>query len=105
MSKERNKINGRGGRVLSLIKDSISLPSDAVAGSFAVELRGRGSLTVEGCRRIIKYSTEEMILAANDFQVHIVGERLVCTVFHGGSITVEGRVCGISFSEDKGDGK
>ena len=90
--------------MLSLIRDSISLPTDAMAGSFAVELRGRETLTLEGCRRIIKYSTEEMILAANDFQVHIAGERLVCTTFHGGSVTVEGRVSGISFSDGKEEG-
>ena len=63
--------------------------------------RGRRLLLVEGCGRIAKYSTEEMILAADDFRLHIVGEGLICTTYHGGSITVEGKVSGISFDEDK----
>lgn len=101
MKKENNKKSEKRGRLAALIRDSVSLPSDAFSGGFSVELCGRERLLLQGCRRIIKYSTEEMILRSKGFSVSIRGEGLTCTTYHGGSVTVEGRVDGIAFLNEE----
>ena len=101
MSKENNKKNEKRARLRSLIRDSVSLPSDAFTAEFGIEMRGRELLFLQGCRRIIKYSTEEMILAAKGFDVSIKGERLVCTTYYGGAVTVEGRIDKIDFTAEE----
>lgn len=101
MNKENNKKTEKKGRLRSFIRDSVSLPSDAFASGFGVEMRGRGLLFLQGCKRIIKYSPEEMILAAKGFDVSIKGERLVCTTYYGGTVTVEGRIDKIDFAAEE----
>ena len=72
------------------------LPSDALIGEARVEMRGRHTLFMQGCRRILKYSPEEMVIAGKDFSISIKGERLVCSTYYNGAVTVEGLICGVS---------
>lgn len=95
MSRDRQKKSS--GRLGSFISEAISLPSDAFASGFGIEMRGRGLLFLQGCRRIIKYTPCEMIFSARGFFVTVSGESMLCTTFHGGTVTVEGRIDGISF--------
>lgn len=95
MSRDRQK--KRGGRFSSFMAEAISLPSDAFSSGFGIEMRGRGLLFLQGCRRIIKYTPSEMVFSAGDFFVTVLGDRLLCTTFHGGTVTVEGKIDGISF--------
>lgn len=74
----------------------LSLPSDALTGEIRIEMRGRNTLFVCGCRRIIKYSPEEIIFDTKDFCIVVDGSGLVCTTYHYGSVTVEGEICGIN---------
>ncbi len=101
MNKENNKKRENRGRIRSFLRDSVSLPSDAFAANFGIEMRGRGLLFMQGCRSIVKYSTTEMILATKGFLVNIRGERLECTTYHGGTVTVEGRIDAIDFSKEE----
>ena len=101
MNKENNKKREKRGRIRSFLRDSVSLPSDAFAANFGIEMRGRGLLFMQGCRSIVKYSTTEMILATKGFLVKIRGERLECTTYHGGTVTVEGRIDAIDFSKEE----
>ena len=71
------------------------LPSDVVAGGFRVEMRGRNTLFLHGCRRILKYSPQEMVMVAKGITVSVTGERLVCSTFHNGTVTVDGLLCGL----------
>ena len=97
MSKECNKNSEKRGRLASFLRDSVSLPSDGFIGSFTVEMRGRELLFMQGCRGIVKYSKEEIILAAKGFFVSIKGNGLICTSYYGGTVTVEGKVNNIDF--------
>ena len=101
MNKENNKKTEKRRRLKSFIHDSVSLPSDAFVSGFDIEMRGRKLLFLQGCRRIIKYSPEEMILAAKGFNVSIKGESLICTTYHGGAVTVEGRIDKIDFTAEE----
>lgn len=103
MKNDENKKREKRGRLASFIRESVSLPSDGFVGSFTLEMRGRKLLFMQGCRGIEKYSTEEIILEAKDFFVCIKGGNLICTSYHGGTVTVEGRVNNIDFLDGKED--
>lgn len=101
MNKNTNK-TPRGGRgIVEYLVVKTELPSDLVGG-FRAELRGRNTLFLQGCLRILKYSPEEMILAAKGFCVSVKGERLICSAFHDGTVTVDGLVRALSL-EDGGE--
>ena len=81
------------------LQNKISLPSDALMGEVRIEMRGRNTLFVCGCRRIIKYSPKEIIFAVNGYSIAVGGEGLVCTTYHYGSVTVEGKIDSIAFED------
>ena len=96
--KDKSK-NGRGfGGIKKFIEDKTELPSDILEGEFSAEIRERGVLYMRGCRRIIKYSPNEMIMAARGFEVRIRGEGLICTSYNCGAITVEGEIFGVDLA-------
>ena len=95
MSKENNKNSGERRGFVELLTQKTALPSDLIAGDFCLEIRGRGTLFMRGCRRILKYSPEEMIMAAKGFDVDIKGRRLVCTSYHDGTVTIDGMIVSV----------
>ena len=78
------------------IKGDISC--DTFNGELHVEMRGLNTMYVQGCRRILKYSPEEMILAAKGTEVCIKGERLVCSSYHDGTVCVNGKIDAVLFN-------
>ena len=58
----------------------------------AVVLRGRNGATVHGCHRILQYSPIEIQLLLSEAVISLEGERLYCTSFGAGSVTVEGKI-------------
>ena len=75
------------------------IPADAVGltNGFMAELRGQGTVTVRGCRRILTYSPETIRLDTRDGEISIVGEKLTCTAYSADSIGIEGRIGGVYF--------
>lgn len=62
-----------------------------------IVLRGQGSGTVYGCRRILHYSPERILLQSGKRIVEISGRGMICTAFSGGSASLKGRILGVSF--------
>ena len=58
----------------------------------AVVLRGSNGATVHGCRKILQYSPIEIQLLLSEAVISLEGERLYCTSFGAGSVTVEGSI-------------
>ena len=58
----------------------MELPSDMANGSL-IEIRGRGSVSICGCRKILHYSREKIELEGKDFDTVIIGKRLEFTGF------------------------
>ena len=90
--------------IIEFLSVKASLPSDALTGDFRLEIRGRNSVIVCGCRRIQKYTPTEMVLSAKDFDVSVVGERLICTAYHEGAICIEGYVTDVKFDSENTEG-
>ena len=96
MSDCNNKKSG----FVDLLARKTVLPCDKLAGEFALEIRGRGLLFMQGCRRILKYSPVEMILAAKGFEVRIGGRDLICSTYHDGTVTIEGDILSVTLGEE-----
>ena len=75
-------------------------------------LHGERGVTVYGCRRILRYSTERICLCIGKRHFFVRGADLICTSFNAGCVSVEGRldeigycrrVCGGECEEDGGE--
>ena len=97
MSAEPNKVHREKRGFLEFLAVNAELSSDVLGGDFRIELRGRSTLFMQGCKRILKYSPNEMIMSARGSAVIIEGERLVCSTYHGGTVTVEGNILAVRF--------
>ena len=69
-----------------------------------VVLHGVSGATVYGCRRIVCYSPKEIRLQLQQRTVSVCGNGLFCASFTGGTVQVKGRLSGVSFGEEKGEG-
>lgn len=67
-----------------------------------IVLTGDSRATLHGCRRILRYSPCEIRLCIGRREVSLTGERLICTCFSGGSVTVEGVIRAVSFLPSSG---
>ncbi len=79
-----------------------ALPSDALLGEVRLEMRGSNLLFISGCRRIIKYAADQIIIGVKGRYIDIKGSCLLCTTYHYGTVTVEGCISSICF-EGKGE--
>lgn len=64
---------------------------------FSLEMFGNTQLVLYGCRRIIRYTFEEMILEAKNFDVRIVGHCLVPSAYHMHGVEISGDIEDIEF--------
>ncbi len=78
----------------------LDIPSD-VGDGIRIDLRGRHTLTVHGCRRILDFAPTEIRLALPDTTLVIAGERLICTSYLAGAVGVEGCICCIRFEDEE----
>ena len=68
-----------------------------IFGGVGVELRGRGSMIVRGCGKIIEYLPESIRLELEGGEISVRGRGLICTSYRMGAVGIEGRIDSISF--------
>ena len=81
----------------------LDVPADLFGGGLRLDLRGRHTLTVHGCCRIVDYTPTEIRLALRDAVLSVVGVRLICTSYIAGAVGIEGRIDAIRFEDGEGD--
>lgn len=81
----------------------LGVSSDAAFSEdgLAVEMRGCGSVTVRGCRRILTYTPTEICLLTRDGGVRVTGEGLACFSYFHGAVGIEGRISGILLEQTR----
>lgn len=79
---------------------NLDIEPDILPGGSTIELRGRNSMTVRGCGKILEYTPESIRLGLGDGELSICGARLICTSYRAGAVGIEGRIDNISFKED-----
>ena len=87
--------------IAEILASKTSLPSDLLLGEFRLEIRGRNTVIINGCRRILDYSPEFVRVSIKNESVGIRGERLVCSSYHDGAICIEGHIDGIVFESEE----
>ena len=68
-----------------------------------VVLRGDREAVVYGCRKILYYGEREIRLSVGRCPLFVKGERLYCSSFSGGAVTVEGEIRLIGYETPTGD--
>ena len=62
-----------------------------------MEMCGQNELRLQGCRQILVYTAEEIVLRLRRGSVRVCGHRLICSSYHAGCAVIEGWIEGISF--------
>lgn len=78
---------------------SLDIPPDLFFGQSLLELRGRESMSIKGCGRILLYTPEEIRIALKKGCLRVCGKRLVCTSYHAGAVGIDGAIETIAFEE------
>ena len=73
----------------------LDVPSDMLLGGCYLEMHGQNHLRLQGCKRILCYTSEEIVLGLRRGRVRIRGRDLVCISYHAGWVIIEGWVCGV----------
>ncbi len=77
----------------------LDIPADVTDGGLRLDLRGRNTLTVHGCRKILDFTPCEVRLALKDATLTVRGSRLICTAYLAGAVGIEGYICGMDFCD------
>lgn len=80
----------------------LDIPADVVEGGLRAELRGRSTLTVNGCKRILEYTPSLIRLKVWRCVLCVRGTGLSCSSYFAGAVGIEGEIDSISF-EDVGE--
>ena len=80
----------------SLARD-YDIPPELLHGGCFIEIRGRNSVAVRGCKRIIKYSNEKIVLRMSRYSITVTGKKLTCLTYFSGAISVEGIIDSLNF--------
>ena len=79
----------------------LDIPREALPGSFGMTLSGQHELVVRGCKKILSYGKESIVLALGKTALEIRGEELFCAAFGARCVTVTGRIVSLTFEEAK----
>ena len=77
----------------------MDVPADTLGSGLRLDMRGRHTLTVHGCTRILDFSPTAIRLGLQEGTLTVEGERLICTSYLAGAVGIEGYICAISFCD------
>ena len=81
----------------------LDVPSDLWTGGMRMEVRGRNSVVVHGCRRIVGYRPDEVRLQMKTCLVAVRGQRLCCISYLAGAVELEGQIDALCFEDEEGE--
>ena len=87
---------GRKRRV-GAISRLLDLPGEALARTSAITLTSDCEALVAGCRRILVYECDRVVLSLCDCRVTFEGEDLIMRTYFGNQIRICGRITGVIY--------
>ncbi len=99
MGRKRENREERGS-VKERLCRALDLPPDVFPGESLVEIRGRGFLSVSGCRGILDYTPDEIRLSLRKGSLRVEGKRLICTSYLAGAVGIDGQILSVRFEEE-----
>lgn len=91
----------KAGTFAERISAKYDIQPDLLTGGCRLELRGRSSLAVGGCRGIVEYSPQNIKLRLRDSFLSVSGEHLCCDSYTCGEILISGRINNMGFNDTK----
>ena len=82
-------------RVLS---EKLELPEDAFGFAPRVQMFGK-RIIVSGCKKLLKYQSDEIVILCSDSVVSIFGEHLKCMYFFEGTVEICGEIFTVCFED------
>ena len=79
------------------------IPPELLSGGCFIEIRGRNSVVLRGCRRILTYSETKVTLKMKKDIVEVFGKRLTCISYLAGAVSVEGFIDSVAFLKGAGE--
>ena len=73
------------------------------SGKSCAFLTSNEKIVFYGCRGVVKYTDEEIILSLKDTDVLVSGKGLMLSTFFGGEISIMGEIKTLLLGETKGD--
>ena len=83
---------------LQKLYSKLDIPPDIINGIF-VEIRGKSSVCIHGCRDILLYTPNEVKVKMSGCILSIKGGDLYCNAYHSGSAEIDGVINSVSFEE------
>ena len=77
----------------------LDIPADLSGDGMRLDMRGRNTLLIHGCRKILDFNPCEVRLVLKDSTLTVKGKRLICTSYLVGAVGIEGFICGITFCD------
>ena len=85
------KRKNKNGGFFCYLKSIADIPGE-VGNGFSVSMRGDREIYISGCRRILEYSRERIVLSIKEFCLIVCGENLICSSYFERSVGIEGRI-------------
>lgn len=79
-----------------ILSQTLELPEDAIGSAFRLQIIGNCSILC-GCKKLLKYKSEEIIALTKDGTVTFSGEHLKCVYFFDGTLELSGDFNGVRF--------
>ena len=76
--------------------------SDLLTSGETAVLYGDRKISVQGCRRILSYSTVEIKLQLKNCVLSVRGSDLICSCFSGGCTTLQGKILCVEYQKNRG---
>ena len=70
-----------------------------------VVLYGDRRMTVQGCKKILAYSTSEIRLRLKNCILTVRGQGLICSCFSGGCTTLQGKILCVEYQKEQMGGR
>lgn len=80
--------------VRNKLSKTLELPEDSLGAAYRLQIIGDCAILC-GCRKLLKYKSEEIVALTKDGTVAFCGEHLKCVYFFGGTIEINGDISGV----------
>ena len=80
------------------LSDRMEIPEDTLGNIFRLQIIGDCAI-LSGCRKILKYKSEEIVVLTKESAISFCGEHLKCVYFFEGTIEIKGNFSGIGIQK------
>ena len=77
----------------------VDFPESALGGCSYIEIESDCSVKINGCREIIDYSGEKVVLSSSEFNILVIGHSLTLMSYGSNTAMIKGEICGVFFEK------